>query len=327
MLHLELPPFREDGLFQIQILNPGTNTPVGYLAVSLSLCRLTKEIAYTIYVETPGSPNVSLPKVAELIAALQQWLNSVPSHLKWGASLAPSHRRPIGILHLRYWSSMMLATRPFLLYTVLRGAQLSSPEKRKWFDDLGATCISAADHCLTILKVMGNEGILSSLTTFECNCVLEVIMISLLALAKHNLPRYRANIKLAMDVLRSMEQIGWCRKALKELNRQVSVLGIEDAADAGQQENTMGEEYDNTSLSPEQQDFNLLVSTSPPVTDDDSPDHCDRGSNVSSGLGGLDALDVFFGDLFPAEMDMADSTPMNMFQQITDFSRSITTST
>jgi len=109
-----------------------------------------------------------------------------------------------------------------------------------------------------------------------------------------------------MDVLRSMEQIGWCRKALKELNRQVSVLGIEDAVDARQQDNIMGEEYDNTSLSPGQQDFNF---------------------NSSSSLGGLDALDIFFGDLFPAEMDMADSTPMNMFQQITDFSRSITTST
>ena len=52
----------------------------------------------------------------------------------------------------------------------------------------------------------------------------------------------------------------------------------------------------------------------------------DPTSNISTNMNGLDALDVFFGDLFPTEVDIADSTPMNMFQQITDFSRSINTS-
>ncbi len=221
--------------------------------MSRSLCQLTRGIAQAIYVETPDSPTVSLPKVAELISSLRQWLSSVPSHMKWEASVAPFHRRPIGILHLRYWAAMMLATRPFLLYIVIRGARLTSPEKKQWFEDLSATCIHASDSSLNILNMMSNDGTLSSLTTFDVNCILEVIMISLLALAKHNLPRYRVNIKIAMDVLRSMEQIGWCKKATTELIRQVNVLGLYDVE---QQEDIVGTEYDSQ-LSSAEQDFNL----------------------------------------------------------------------
>ena len=148
---------------------------------------------------------------------------------------------------------MMLATRPFLLYTVIRGARLTSPEKKQWFEDLSASCINASDNSLSILNMMGNNRTLSSLTTFDVNCILEVVMISLLALAKHNLPKYRANIKIAMDVLRSMEQIGWCKKATTELIRQVNVLGLYDVE---QQEDIMRTEYDNVLTSTEQ-DFNL----------------------------------------------------------------------
>ncbi|KAK0723438.1 hypothetical protein B0T26DRAFT_750709 [Lasiosphaeria miniovina] len=49
------------------------------------------------------------------------------------ASLHPQHRRAVGLLHLRYWASVIVLTRPFLLFTVahtsnvISGAPVLSP--------------------------------------------------------------------------------------------------------------------------------------------------------------------------------------------------------
>jgi aldehyde dehydrogenase (NAD+) len=119
-----------------QGLNPGTNTPLGCLAVSTSLNRLKREIIQTIYPErSSDSRKISFSKVTSYVSLLQRWQAEMPSHLKWGVPVAPIHRRSIGILHLNYWNAMMLVSQPFVLYLVIKGSTLNSP-KSAWFEKL-----------------------------------------------------------------------------------------------------------------------------------------------------------------------------------------------
>lgn len=209
-----------------QVLNPGTNTPLGILAVSASLCRLRKEIIQTIYPEqSPDSRTVSYSKVTHFISALQTWLTTVPSHLNWGVPVAPSHKRAIAILHLKYWDATMLLTQPFLLYLVLRSKKLSNP-KRNWFQKLGDTCVDAARNAMSTLKAMEQDHTLSSLVTFDATCVLKVVMVLVLALFNTNLEEYRRDIETCVSLLQGMEQVGFCQTATQELPIRLKELGI-----------------------------------------------------------------------------------------------------
>ncbi|CAI4214042.1 unnamed protein product [Parascedosporium putredinis] len=62
-----------------------------------------------------------------------------------------SRVRSVAVLHLRYWRTVMFATRPFLLHNVLRGRKLSDPIKQKWFDEFSNTCVGAGQKALDII--------------------------------------------------------------------------------------------------------------------------------------------------------------------------------
>jgi len=207
-------------------LNPGMNTPLGSLRLSVSLCRLKREIIQTIYPERPSDPStISFSEVTKFITSLQNWQTAVPSHLKWGVPVAPTHRRAIAILQLNYWNAMMLLTQPFLLYLVLRGSNLSQT-KRNWFEKFGDICIDAAQSAIVIFKTMSQNRTLSSLVTFDSTCVLKVIMIMILALVKTNSQKYRLDIELCMSLLQGMEQVGFCKTVVPELYARFNELGI-----------------------------------------------------------------------------------------------------
>lgn len=209
-----------------QILNPGTNTPLGALSVSTSLCRLKREIIQTIYPErSSDSRTISFQKVTSYVSSLQTWQASMPSHLKWGVPVAPTHRRSIGILHLNYWNAMMLLTQPFLLYSVIRGASLNDMRKA-WFEKLGEICVDAAKNSIVVLKSMENDESLSSLVTFDCTCTLKVIMILCLALAKRESAELRTEYEFCMGLIDRMEQIGFCKSVNEELPSHLARLGI-----------------------------------------------------------------------------------------------------
>lgn len=207
-------------------MNPGTNTPLGILSVSTSLCRLKREIIQTIYPErSSDSRTVSFSKITSFVSALQKWLATMPSHLKWGVAVAPSHRRSIAILHLNYWNATILLTQPFLLYVVLRGSSLSR-QKKSWFEKLGDICIDAAQNAMVILKTMSNDRTISSLITFDSTCALKVIMVLVLALAKTNSAQYRQDIEACLSLVQRMEQIGFCKTAVQELPMRLAELGV-----------------------------------------------------------------------------------------------------
>lgn len=207
-------------------MSPGTNTPLGYLHLAVSLCRLKKEIIDIIYPERSfDSRVISFKEVTNFVTKLQEWQTAVPSHLKWGVPVAPTHKRALAILHLDYWNAMMLLTRPFLLYIVLRDVNLQK-QKREWFQKLGDICADAAQSALVILKSMGTDGVLSSLVTFDSTCILKVAMIMILALVKTGQQKYRGEIETCLSLLRDMEQIGFCKAVLAELPERLHDLGI-----------------------------------------------------------------------------------------------------
>lgn len=265
------------------VMNPGVNTPLDWLSVSASLCRLKRNIIHTIYPErTSTSKPISFSKVSCFISSLQQWQVTIPSHLSWGVPVAATQRRSISILHLNYWGTMILLTRPFLLYLVLRSGNLSQP-KRKWFERLAEMCTDAARNSITIFKAMAVEKTLSSLTTFDCSCILRVIMILILSFAHTKLQHLRSDIELCLETLRGMEQVGFCKLVTQETPIRIADVGI------------IGPPSNNTVV----EGFNDSFTTQlwPGVDIFGS-------NNIMTPFQSLETLETAFGDTFPFDMDV-----------------------
>lgn len=218
-----------------QILDPGSNTPLGYQAVCVTLIKLKKRISQTLYVMPAQSTGkVPFSAVTGCIGSLRDWLAEIPNHLRWSSSMAPSHRRAVSVLHLRYWTTLIHVQRPFLLYTVTRGTELQG-DKRKWYEELSHSCLEAAENSVTILKRMHEHGVLSSLLLFDSQCIQELVQVFLLgkyytgtgAMAESD------GLEVCMKAIRSMDCIGWCEKILPELTALVASGGSGVAQNLG----------------------------------------------------------------------------------------------
>lgn len=247
------PSARQAPLPSEQILNPGPNMPSGYLEVSKSLTELTEVTTQTLYVEPLSAARKLLfPKVTSILSSLQTWANNVPSHLSRTACVAPSHKRSVALLHVRYWSVVILATRPFLLCSVIRASDLDSPEKRRCYDELSSICIDAAQNSLSVLKMMADEHILSSLLFSEFVYLLELVQCFLIAYSKTKREEHLRSVRSCMAILKTMDEVGWVQKARPEVMLQLQELGL--GGEEGSDETTMQHTADNL------QDFsNFLI--------------------------------------------------------------------
>ncbi|ETN46375.1 uncharacterized protein HMPREF1541_00559 [Cyphellophora europaea CBS 101466] len=215
-----------------QVLNPGPNMPSGYLEVSKNLTQLTELTSQTLYLEPlSGARKLLSPRVTSILSSLQEWANKVPSHLSRTACVAPSHKRSIALLHVRYWSVVILATRPFLLCSVLRQADLDEADKKRCYDELAGICIDAAQNSLNVLKMMGDEGLISSLLQSEFLYILELVQCFLIAFTKTKEENHIRSVRACLTVLKSMDDIGLVQKARPETILQLKELGIVDGDD------------------------------------------------------------------------------------------------
>ena len=209
-----------------QVLHPG-DTPSGYLEVSAGLTRLTKLTCQTLYVEPlSGKTKLLSPKVAAILSSLQRWANGVPPHLSRTTNVAPTHKRSIALLHVRYWSVIILATRPFLLCSVVRKDRLQDSQKKKCYDELSNICLDAAAHSLDALQLLANERLLTSLIPSVFNYVLELVQLFLVALVRDKVVQYVENIRACVRVLESMDDVGWTSRARPEVMSQLRECGI-----------------------------------------------------------------------------------------------------
>ncbi|KAF1936775.1 aldehyde dehydrogenase-like protein [Clathrospora elynae] len=207
-----------------KILYPGLHTPLSWISTSVSLCRLKREIIQAVYTERSAN-SISFSTVSNSLLLLQKWYRQMPAHLKYEIPAPLTHRRAIAVLHLQYWSTTILLTRPFLLYLVIKYSTLAS-SKKIWFERMGKTCIDAAQKSIAILQQMANDDTLSSLTAFDSTCILRLTMIFILAYAHTRTPQYSSHMEKLMELTRRMEQIGFTKMVTEETPFWLQSLGI-----------------------------------------------------------------------------------------------------
>lgn len=207
-----------------KILYPGQHTPLGWLDISVSLCRLKREITKSLYTNR-SEDSISLSTISNSLLLLQKWNRQVPAHLRHEVPTLPTHKRAVAILHLHYWSTVILLTRPFLLYLVIKYKTLAS-NKKIWFERMGKICIEAAQKSATILHDMAAHRRTSSLTAFDSTCILRLIMIFILAYTHTRDWQYRNKIEKLIELCQRMEQIGFTKMVTEETPGRLADLGI-----------------------------------------------------------------------------------------------------
>ncbi|KAK3313207.1 putative Zn(II)2Cys6 transcription factor [Apodospora peruviana] len=261
------------------ILDPGRVTPHGYQAACVALIKLSKKISHTLYVApstlSTGRKVVPLSVVTGCISDLRDWLAKLPPHLCWSSGTAPSHRRAVAVLHLRYWMALIRVQRPFLLYTAthsLAADEQLSGDKKRWYEELSGLCLDAADKSVGIVKRMRDHGLLSSLVLFDSQCIQDLVHVFLLgkqlypaAGTGHRAAAAAADgLETCMAAMRGMEAVGWCEKMLPELTAQVAARST--AASIEQREDVDGEEEKEVVI--------------------ESSDALEEASNINPGVGG-----------------------------------------
>lgn len=207
-----------------QMLYPGLHTPLGWQDTSVSLCRLKREITQAVYTERHAN-SISFSTVSNSLLLLQKWYRQMPAHLKFDVPAPPTHKRAVACLHLHYWSTTILLTRPFILYLVIKSNVLP-PSKKIWFERMGKICIDAAQKSIAILQQMSDDATLSSLTAFDSTCILRLIVIFLLSYAHTRTPQYSNHIVTCMRLIRGMEQIGFTKMVSEETPGRLVDCGV-----------------------------------------------------------------------------------------------------
>lgn len=152
----------------------------------------------------------------------------LPSYIRWDIPLASPHRRPVCVLHLRYWCTIISLTRIYLLYNIVHGSRVPGAEERRLLNDLGQKCIDACDQSLKILKVLRSHELLSSLTVYDTKWIIDLAMLSILILIRQQLPQTHQNLKDCVDMLQSMENGDGANGPARNLPRlsQVIICGL-----------------------------------------------------------------------------------------------------
>ena len=127
---------------------------------------------------------------------------------------------------MRFWSVLILATRPFLLCFALKRNELNDDEKKTYFDELSHACIEAAEKSFAIIKDMQEDDSLSSRLPLDFNYILELNQVFLISNAFNGDPKYIDHVKGLLQVLQSMDRAGWNEKALPEVETQLREHGL-----------------------------------------------------------------------------------------------------
>ena len=207
-----------------QVLYPGLHTPLAWQATAISLFRLKRDIIQAVYTERAAN-SISFSTVSNSLLLLQKWYRQMPPHLKFEVPSPPPHKRAVAFLHLQYWSTTMLLTRPFMLYLVIKHSALPN-SKRVWFERMGRMCIDAGQKMLAILEQMARDGTLSSLTAFDSTVILRLIVLFMLAYAHTRDTQYSLHIETCMRLVSGMEQIGFTKMVTEETPSRLADSGL-----------------------------------------------------------------------------------------------------
>ncbi|KAJ5463428.1 hypothetical protein N7475_008372 [Penicillium sp. IBT 31633x] len=193
-----------------QILDPSPNMPQGLQALSVSLVQLQKKINLESFLEpSQGGGRLPINLVTQSLGTLRKWLEDVPYHLLWDCAVPPQHLRAIAVLHLRYWSSVLAISRPFLLLSVTKSGEIESAVRVKCYDKLSNACIEAAEMSVRILQR-------------------EAMWILLLALRRARNSKHQDMLRICLGALSSMERVGWAERIVPDIEARVYESGVLD---------------------------------------------------------------------------------------------------
>lgn len=212
-----------------QIVSPGSCTPHEYLRYSVSLARLAKGIRHTLYAgPVQEGRKLIRSHFEDALKSLRKWLDEIPLHLHITSSVPPLHRRAVALLHLRYWSAVILVTRPFLLCRLLCGNKLADTLKRQYFDGLARTCVSAADASINIFEDMVRQSVVSSLVVGDFLVALQVLQVTLVASALYCPETHRGQARRCVGILRAIGSFGCPKHLLQETLYELQRLDLLD---------------------------------------------------------------------------------------------------
>lgn len=215
-------------------MSPGSHTPHGYLEQRIRLAQLTKSIRQNLY-DGPlhGGQRLTQMHFNEATKSLEGWLKDVPPHLHLSISVSPLYRRSISILHLRYWSTVMLVTKPFLLCSLLRGNELAGTPKQPTFEKLARTCLSAAESSFHILESMVLHNVVSSLVVADYFFALQALQVLIAAHELYREGSYQDHIRRCLKILLAIGVSGYPKHLLPETLFQLQKYGLSEGAPVG----------------------------------------------------------------------------------------------
>lgn len=223
----------------------GLYTPRKWLSAFHNLGEWKRHIIRTIYTERKNdgeeSQKISFSTVSHLLGKLKEWHHGLPIHLKQSSyRTAPEfHRRAITVLHLHYWSTKILLTRPFLLNLVLNSKRIPADNKIG-YEKMASVSVDSAQKSVELFQQMVEDQTISSLTTFDSTAILRCITIFMCAFGYYRVPdpRQDANERMAIaeqmkkyandcvDIARQMEQLGFARMIVQETPIHLEALDM-----------------------------------------------------------------------------------------------------
>lgn len=217
----------------IQILPSGSYSPPGYLAACSTLDQLGRNIRTKLYREPLLPENhPKMKMVMGLVVSLQDWADSIPSHLNISAPTAPLHRRAISVLHLRYHSMQLLIGRPFLLYRLLCWKKQQNTEFHPSLSQFTDICTSSAEKMLEIMQIMVADEFHSSIIALDFYYALDILQIFICAFAISKAEKQFDNIRKCLRVLQSLSTTGFGEMMISEVLFELTEWGLfPDCAD------------------------------------------------------------------------------------------------
>ncbi|KAE8409884.1 fungal-specific transcription factor domain-containing protein [Aspergillus pseudonomiae] len=121
-----------------------------YLVSSIRLARIVGQIVEKIYTRKPHQESF-LQREQQLLLALQEWVQSLPAHIKLPAVETP--QKHVVSLHLQFNQCVILATRPILLHALFqqRAHRDNHEDTPQPVITLSEACIHAARHSHTLI--------------------------------------------------------------------------------------------------------------------------------------------------------------------------------
>ncbi|KAK2676888.1 hypothetical protein RAB80_005628 [Fusarium oxysporum f. sp. vasinfectum] len=214
------------------VVSPGSHTPNGYLEQCIRLTQITQTIRQNLY-DGPvhGGQKLSNTHFSEAMAALQSWLDHVPPHLHLSPSVSLSYRRSISLLHLRYWSTTMLVTKPFLLCNLLQGIEHVETAKQPIFATLAKTCVSAAESTFEILESMVLHKVASSLVMADYLFALQALQVIVAACGLYHMDGHQVRAKQCLRILLAISVSGYPKHLIPETLFQLQQCGLAEGVE------------------------------------------------------------------------------------------------